>query len=356
MATRKAATGMEAKCGKCKRSYPIEEFAPMPGNNNNRTKIPRFRAALADLVVLTACVVGRDAKATADAEAATTDAATELENARNKNCSGCRTTTSKNEQACNDKHDTMREAAAKANGGCCNQECKERGAGPEVWCVLEGDHNHGINDPDETLRKTKGLGEPTYWATHCGVKGMEKEGEQGVTWPCRCCHALDSLSSSSKRVVDKVDTVDKSSSKTTRRDLEIKAEKMVYVDQKKLEIGCCAMCRLEVTTDNVQCFDFDHVEEWVWAKFRASRKCAGVSGLVSKTDIQLTENKYMEAKHMPDITGLVIRTGRFWIDHEIGKCRLLCKNCHFRHTNAKRYNLVFEKGVDDNPGVWKVAA
>ncbi len=75
--------------------------------------------------------------------------------------------------------------------------------------------------------------------------------------------------------------------------------------QKKLEIGECSECCRKVTEKETQGFDFDHLD--TYPKFRA---------IASMVDEKYSWNKSI----LP----------------EIEKCRLICANCHVKHTKIQR--------------------
>ena len=70
----------------------------------------------------------------------------------------------------------------------------------------------------------------------------------------------------------------------------------------KLKIRECKLCNVEVNVDNLECFDFDHLDE------QRTQKVDTISNLCSK------------------------RAPLKQIDAELEKCRLLCANCHRIHT------------------------
>ncbi len=70
----------------------------------------------------------------------------------------------------------------------------------------------------------------------------------------------------------------------------------------KLNIGGCLLCERKVTTENVQAFDFDHLDP--------TTKLECVSALCQKSS-----------------TNVVLQ--------EIAKCRLLCANCHRNHSSIQ---------------------
>ncbi len=73
-----------------------------------------------------------------------------------------------------------------------------------------------------------------------------------------------------------------------------------FVNDKKIEIGSCLECRVEVTYETTCCFDFDHIDPF-YKESAISNMCK------NGTD--------------PEI-----------ILEEISKCRLLCCKCHRLHT------------------------
>jgi hypothetical protein len=78
----------------------------------------------------------------------------------------------------------------------------------------------------------------------------------------------------------------------------------LHIIARKLEIGACNDCKLEVTNTNFMAFHFDHIDRTL--KYKALSKMV-------KDPCTLAD-----------------------IDNEIAKCRLLCANCHAIRTYYNR--------------------
>ena len=108
---------------------------------------------------------------------------------------------------------------------------------------------------------------------------LKKEMLKG-RWLCILCHRIETYN------------------EIERKSLDDKPKGYNYIVNKKLEIGKCQLCNIQVTSFNVYCFDFDHLDQ--------STKLFNVSQLWAST-----------------ITKIQI---------EIDKCRLLCCKCHRLHS------------------------
>lgn len=80
--------------------------------------------------------------------------------------------------------------------------------------------------------------------------------------------------------------------------------RQLHILAKKLEIGACTDCQLQVTTDNFVVFQFDHLD-------RTTKKHK-IADMV-KASCTLHD-----------------------IDQEIAKCELVCANCHTLRTYYRR--------------------
>jgi hypothetical protein len=91
-----------------------------------------------------------------------------------------------------------------------------------------------------------------------------------------------------------------------RRQYNIRQRNMAFVNQVKLEIGGCQECNRKVTSLDpalCSCFEFDHVDR--------TTKIDGISAMAN-------------GGRSIDV-----------IKREIAKCRLLCVNCHKKHTRVQ---------------------
>lgn len=79
-------------------------------------------------------------------------------------------------------------------------------------------------------------------------------------------------------------------------------KKRNYVNDIKLQISCCNLCNIKVTSETTCCFDFDHLDR--------SKKVNTISRMTQINSIQK-------------------------IEKEIEKCQLLCCYCHVRKTSKQ---------------------
>jgi hypothetical protein len=304
----------------CKASYrrPIEHFAP-PDNLSNHRKRAAFDAAVAAY---------GEAYARRDLEAARA-ARADVVATRNACCQSCQEVASKpppKRQACKAEWERMRREA----GGCANPDCCERG--PNAWQVLQANHL----DPET---KVHGLSSYTWWAKkewtvdQC-VAEMRKEAVK-CNFLCGFCHALDEHSSQANRNGDPKDmpsgkskgTEEEVAQYNAKRLAKIKFPKQQFVDAEKLRRGCCAnpACRRVVTPETCVAFHFDHRDERakMMGKDTLAGKDGGVCGLVTNI---------VKAAALDKIEPILVA--------EMGKCDLLCLNCHHRKTH-------YDDGPDD---------
>ena len=306
-------------CSACvsKSCIAMTEFAPVVCNNNGR-KRPRFFEALDDF---------KTAYAAGDLEAAR-EARGRVEQHRTAlcpSCAECRKKLSPNQQACKDENIRMRKAACALNNGCCNPWCVERG--DEAWCVLAGDHRHTAKESDETLRKKYELSDYTRWPGHGGVEAMRAEVDKGMNWPCRFCHSLEKTGNQANKYEDPETMPDGNPSGTEeelqqyhrKRKAKIRFPKQQHVDARKREIGCCELCKRPVLKGQEHAFDFDHRNgaTKMIGKDTLAGRVGGVAGLVHNCANRAALDE------IKDI-----------LDNEMSLCRLLCTNCHHRHTHG----------------------
>jgi hypothetical protein len=304
-------------CSACvsKSCVAMTEFAPVVCNVNGH-KRPRFFEAVHDF---------KTAYETGDLEAAR-EARGRVEKYRTALCPSCAENAgklSRKEQACKDEYIYMRKAACALNNGCCNPWCVERGA--QAWCVLEGDHLHTAKEGDETLRKKHALSHYTWWAGNGGVEAMRAEVDKGVNWPCRFCHTLEKTSNQANKYED-LETMPEGKSYGTKEEVKqygrkrkakIVYPKQQHVDAHKREIGCCELCKRPVVEGQEHAFDFDHIDASTKMKGKdtLAGERGGVCGLVRNHASRAALDKIKNI-----------------LDNEMSLCRLLCRNCHHRHT------------------------
>ena len=143
-------------------------------------------------------------------------------------------------------------------------------------------------EADHTGVKKRACSDYTWWSCHGGVEALKAE--LNTCRPlCRFCHRVHSQN---QRGVDK-------------RPYMVK--KRTHVNAIKLQIGECQVCKRKVQ-DGICCgFDFDHVDE--------RTKTENIGTMVAS---------------------YALKKFKFLIDDEVKKCRLLCCNCHMKHTKEQR--------------------
>ena len=259
-------------------------------------------------------------------------------------CSKVENTLTGEKKACRDYYIDTREKRCRENGGCCFQDCQERGE--DVHEVLEGDHLVSKADSEKEKRRrieegeevedpkkgeNRSLSNKEYWSTHGGVPAMQEE-EKGLQWTCRFDHQLQETTSSSKKGVrpassseEGIDAKEKNRRQINERQFSIKNPKQVFVDNIKRRVfKRCLHCEREVFEGQEACFDFDHLVPLTKLVGGLAGKNGGVCGLV---------NNLLNAARLED--PVFFQT----LLDEIKKCVLLCKNCHMRKT----HNLTIPK-------------
>lgn len=128
-----------------------------------------------------------------------------------------------------------------------------------------------------------------FWSWNGGPEALKKELLKCRPL-CRFCHKLHT-------------------SKQQGRDDQVwKVKKRNYVNNIKMKIGLCELCHRKVENESMCCaFDFDHLD------VETKRDC--ISKMV--TNYRLAD--FFEC-----------------IDEEVAKCRLLCANCHKKHTKEQQ--------------------
>lgn len=128
----------------------------------------------------------------------------------------------------------------------------------------------------------------TYWSRNGGVPALKAELKKCRPL-CRFCHQL----------------VSQQESGILKQKYTLK--KKTYVNQIKLKIGACELCKRKLEKEEECCaFDFDHID--------AELKQEGIGTMVSSYSL----NRFYK-----------------YIDLEIAKCRLICCMCHADHTRKQ---------------------
>ena len=307
------------ECMNCvKPCMDIAEFAPRQSNNNFRNRPDYFNALGA---YYTAYEAG-------DYEEANKQRAI-VEKGRNDKCSSCVAKIgymSPKEKACKEFYETLRKENASEQDGCLYPDCPERG--PGAWCVLEGDHIHGSNDPDPKLRKVHSLSDYAWWSGNGGVAAMRQEVAKGIEWKCRFCHFKDPLGNQARKCPDpatmpegkRSGTPEQTKQYMARYNATIRYPKHQFVDAHKREVRrACLRCARPVLEGEEHCFIFDHRDETT--KMKGKDTLAGENGGVAGLVHNCSKSKATLEKIQP------------LIEREMDLCDLLCANCDHRKTN-----------------------
>ena len=144
-------------------------------------------------------------------------------------------------------------------------------------------------EADHTGDKKHKCSNASWWAWNGGVEALKAE-LKTCRPLCRFCHRVHSQT---QRGVSK------------RRPSMVK--KRTHVNAIKLKIGECQLCRRKAQDGNLCAFDFDHLDE--------TTKTDNISVMVDRYPLK-----------------------QFFslIDDEVKKCRLVCCNCHMKHTKEQR--------------------
>ena len=163
----------------------------------------------------------------------------------------------------------------------------------------------GVLEADHIDRSTKvwTCSDYMWWACHGGPEKLREE-----LMKCRPlhpeCHRLHTKTQFSEQKQASI------------------VEKQHYVNEAKLMISCCALCKKRVYLKTVSCFEFDHLNP------DDAYKCP-ISKMVSSYSLK-----------------------RFYelVEKELERCRLLCSSCHRRHTNSQfaKKRLILEKLVQES--------
>jgi len=155
--------------------------------------------------------------------------------------------------------------------------------------VLQADHFKG--------KKIREVSYYTYWSCHGGPAAQREELKK-VQCLCRYCHDVITKRDYFKRQTHRTKL-------TKRKDKHNEAKKK-YVMEEKFRRGGCAICDRKVTEKTVNCFKFDHGENFAEKHF-------GISNYISKNNCSF-------------------KTAKPKLKLEMMLCRLLCSNCDWRET------------------------
>ena len=188
------------------------------------------------------------------------------------NCITCRESISMSEKNPTTKRGTCRAfwEAWKKENECIDCGCKD-------YRVMEADH---------VGKKINQLSDYKYWSCNGGVEAMKSELEQ-CDPRCRFCHRVVTNKRSELKRESEGRT--QNSTKKRRRD---------QINQVKLEIGNCVVCKRKVMEDTCCGFDFDHLNP--------TKKKIGIAISVNKSKVVFQRI----------------------LKEEIPKCNLKCANCH----------------------------
>ena len=152
-------------------------------------------------------------------------------------------------------------------------------------------------EADHTGAKKHACSHYAWWACHGGVEALKAELK--TCRPLCCfCHRIHSQN---QRGVGKDPT---------------RTKKHTHVNAIKLKIGECQQCKRKVQDGELCAYDFDHLDE------KTKTECIGTM-----------VHRYPLVKFFS------------LIDDEVKKCRLLCCNCHMKHTNEQRRKASVENVI-----------
>jgi len=305
---------LKGGCDNCDKNFTdILNFAPANGSSNTQGDHNKFVAAY---------TAYKNAYASGDREECVVQRAI-LVKLRNTRCISCRPAVgylSPAARACKEWYDATRQAMATQHDGCQHPNCPERGA--HVWQIIGADHGTNPKKRDANDKLVQ-LSDYAHWPGLGGVPAMIEESVQIQKWICHFCHRLEPTSTQGQKCTDPSTMPlgapsgsDEEKKQYHRRWRALRIyPKQQYVDAAKRRVGCCAHCKRPVVAGQEQAFDWNHIDEATKCKGCLFGQQGGVSGLVQNHTSSATLEKVKNK-----------------LDTEIGKCNLLCCNCHARHT------------------------
>ena len=182
-------------------------------------------------------------------------------------------------------------------------------------------------EPSEKMRDSKGapvcLSEYHKWPALGGPEAMQAEFDKPSVVPmCLNCQHMEPTHTAMQRLdPETLPTVSQSVDKATymkKYSLVERHKKQAYVDDKKLKIGECAECWMKVVPRGSEYSPghsaYPHMFQW------AHR---------SELDKERSVSKIVNGTRS-------FNTAKPELDNEIGRCRMLCMNCGFVETQARR--------------------
>jgi hypothetical protein len=166
---------------------------------------------------------------------------------------------------------------------------------------------------------------------------MRAEEAKGIEWLCGFCHQLKTTGDQANRYQDpwaenkdgtpvmpdgrrgKHATKEEVKQYNAKHKAKIVYPKQQYVDARKRAVGCCKRCKRADVEGKEWAFHWDHRDPATKLKGKdtLAGKYGGVCGLVNNC----TKAADLDAPGFREV-----------LDEEIGKCDLLCHNCHHRKT------------------------
>ena len=172
-----------------------------------------------------------------------------------------------------------------------------------VLCNAKGDVDL---DHLPNFHKVKQLSAWRWWSAHGGLEAMILEWKK-CECVCRKCHMIRTKErwDARKAKSQEGEHAESQPSKRARTSNQGRNNAREFVDFVKLKIGACDDCGLKVDPKWTLVHCFAHID--------AGTKVAKISELINTANIDT-------------------------IVEEIGKCRLLCQNCHQKETTERQRN------------------
>ena len=206
------------------------------------------------------------------------------------------------------------------NGACRAlwQDMKRRMA-QAGGCVVCGETNPAVLEADHIIARVNGgakkekLSNESWWACNGGPEAMEEEFK---LCQCLCVHHHKLKSHRERPTPPDYRTMPATTrtEKQARRVRMYRQLKHDHVDKIKLRIGKCCKCARKVTEENLQGFEFAHIDERT--KLYKKGKSYGIALMCGSCVSNMIEIPL--------------------IDAEIEKCTLQCSNCHKLETDSRR--------------------